>query len=90
MEKDLETFEAYCKSKLIDPEAFKTSDQELFNSLKSFFNHVSPSSFTQQKLFLINDIRRKYQLEKEVNADKNTAVKGLKAKPKIPLPKKPQ
>ena len=57
------TFEAYLISKKIDPQKFENLDSTLFNTLRQYFEQVSPNSFTQQKLFHINDIRRKYTLE---------------------------
>lgn len=57
------TFEEYCISKNIHPEAFEKAEPALFAELKVIFDQVSPISFTQQKLFLINNIRRKYQLD---------------------------
>jgi len=56
------TFEAYLKSKKIDPQKFESCDSISFQNLKNYFEQVSPNSFTQQKLFLINDLRRKYIL----------------------------
>lgn len=57
------TFEDYCTSKNINPEAFSKAEPALFKELKEVFNQVSPVSFNQQKLYLINNIRRKYQLD---------------------------
>ncbi len=56
------TFEEYCTSKNIDAEKFKTADEAYFLRLKNLFDQMHPNSFTQQKLFLINKIRRQYQL----------------------------
>ena len=53
-------FEEYCISKKIDPERFE--------EWKHFFDAVSINSFTQQKLFLINEIRRKYKLTNQINS----------------------
>ncbi len=59
------TFEVYCEAKKIDASAFLLKEKELYTELKEVFEQVHPDSFTQQKLFLINNIRRKYQLKKE-------------------------
>ncbi len=57
------TFEEYCTAKNINHEAFHEAEPSLYTELKEVFNQVSPLSFTQQKLYLINNIRRKYQLD---------------------------
>lgn len=57
------TFEEYCTAKNINHEAFAKAEQALYTELKEVFEQVSPVSFTQQKLYLINNIRRKYQLD---------------------------
>ena len=54
-------FEEYCTSKKIDTRTFKTNER--YTELKTLFEMVSPNSFTQQKLFIINDIRRQYPLK---------------------------
>lgn len=78
------TFEAYLKWKKIDPAAFKKAEKEQFDSLKKVFDQVSPTSFTQQKLFLINPIRRKFPFTEEaVEAPKKKPM----ARPKIMKPK---
>ncbi len=78
------SFEEYCKSKKIDSVAFENSEAKEFVYLKNYFNQVSPESFTAQKLFLINALRRRYwkdtnnsvtesnDLVKSHNAVKNT------------------
>ena len=53
-------FEEYCITKKIDPARFQSDDAVLWNSLKSLFDQVHPKSFTQQKLFIINNLRRTY------------------------------
>jgi hypothetical protein len=55
-------FNAYLVSKKIDPDAFQRAEPLLWDSWRSEFEKVSPASFTSQKLFLINPIRRKYKL----------------------------
>lgn len=55
-------FEEYLSAKKINHETFLWSDPEHFNELKKIFNQVHPDSFTMQKKFLINDLRRKYRL----------------------------
>jgi len=80
-------FEEYLKSKKINSESFKKSDLKLWTELSQLFQKMHPKSFTSQKLFLINPIRRKYPLSKELSQEKQS-VKP-KPKPKIkPRPTK--
>ena len=53
-------FGEYLEKKHIDPLVFKAKDTCLYNRLAYLFEDVHPRSFTTQKLFLINKIRRKY------------------------------
>ncbi|MTI39975.1 hypothetical protein [Fulvivirga lutimaris] len=77
------SFEDYLKDKKIDSAAFKQGDIELWNDFKNQFEQMHPKSFTAQKLFLINEIRRKYIL-KIVEEAEITEVK----KPSRPVMKK--
>lgn len=80
-------FEEYLKGKKIDPAKFKNGEASHFDKLNSIFDQVHPNSFTQQKLFLINPIRRKYPLE-EVELDKKpTSAKPMRPKMKPLKPK---
>lgn len=56
-------FETYLTEKNINAETFLWDDPKLFGELKKLFNEMHPESFTAQKKFLINKIRRKYQLK---------------------------
>ena len=56
-------FEEFLRSKKIDPLSFKAGDRQRFDEFNRLFSQVHPNSFVQQKLFLINKIRRKYLLE---------------------------
>jgi len=76
-------FEEYLTSKRIDASAFKEKEEELYDSLQAFFDQVHPDSFTQQKLFLINPLRRKYHLKKDDTEPKQKPKKPIKPKPKI-------
>jgi hypothetical protein len=80
-------FGAYLKSKKIDPVKFSKDDPNLFQELRSLFEQVHPNSFTQQKLFLINKLRRAYIFEDSLDHD--TKKKPAQPKPKI-IPKKPK
>ncbi len=78
-------FSAYLIAKKIDEAAWKKAYPDQFAELKSLFDQVHPDSFTAQKLFLINPIRRKFPL-KETEASKTTRPKAarpvIKPKPK--------
>lgn len=52
--------------------------------LKKLFDQVHPNSFTAQKLFIINEIRRKYPFQEEL--EKPVQRKPM-VKPKIVKPK---
>jgi hypothetical protein len=56
-------FEEYLTAKKIDSVAFKTADQDRFEEWEKIFQTMHPESFTAQKKFLINDIRRRYHLK---------------------------
>lgn len=87
-------FEEYLRKKKIDPERFRTSEKVLYARLEHIFLKVHPNSFTQQKLFLINGLRRSYRLQEaevatEKNAGKVTTPKMKPAKPAAAKPKVP-
>jgi len=56
-------FEEYLTQKNIDAEKFLWGSPEQFQALKVVFNQLNPESFTAQKKFLINPLRRKYPLK---------------------------
>lgn len=58
-------FENFLRSKKISPKLFKETEKERFEEWLVLFSTVHPKSFVMQKLHLINDIRRKYHLDKE-------------------------
>lgn len=57
------TFEEYLITKKIDPKAFREAEPALWKEWSNLFDEMSAASFTSQKLYLINPIRRKYQLK---------------------------
>ena len=81
-------FLEYLKSKKIDPGKFNRAEPELFGDFKQLFDQVHPNSFTAQKLFLINDIRRKYKWVEDAGEKKETPVK--KVKPKMVMKPRPK
>jgi hypothetical protein len=56
------TFEEYLDNKKIEKEAFRQAEPIRFEEWASLFQRVHPDSFTMQKKFLINQIRRKYKV----------------------------
>jgi hypothetical protein len=83
------TFEEYLISKKIDSQAFRAAEPGLWNEWNKLFEAMSPASFTAQKLYLINPLRRKYLLKisEVAAAPKATAPAAskpiMKPKPKI-------
>jgi hypothetical protein len=59
-------FEAYLTSKKIDSAAFRKAEPELWDNWEKEFELLHANSFTAQKLYLINPLRRKYQLKEVV------------------------
>lgn len=53
-------FEEYLAQKKIDARQFYQLEPEQYAFWKREFDQMSPASFTVQKKFLLNDIRRKY------------------------------
>jgi hypothetical protein len=74
-------FEEYLISKKIDSQAFLAAEPQLWNEWNGLFQEMSAASFTAQKLYLINPIRRKYLL-------KISEVAGV-PKPSAPAAAKP-
>ncbi len=56
------TFQEYLIQKKINAQAFQQGEPERFEEWKQLFDQVHPDSFTAQKKFLINPLRRKYSL----------------------------
>ena len=78
------TFAAYLKSKKIDLKSFFKDEKETFEKWKKEFDQMHPNSFTQQKLFLINKIRREFPLQE---AEEKVEKKKPMMRPKIAKPK---
>jgi hypothetical protein len=55
-------FEEYLSDKKINSAAFKSAEATHWEEWKREFDQVHPASFTAQKLYLVNNIRRKYPL----------------------------
>lgn len=81
----VEEFIDYLESKRIDAKAFKAGDVKLFAEWEMVFAQVHPKSFTSQKLYLINNIRRRFLLPGDkVKSGKKV---GVKSPPKLPVAK---
>lgn len=78
-------FADYIASKKIDTAAFRATEPGLYQEWESLFAQVSPVSFAQQKLFLINGIRRRFPLAEE--AVPKSAAKPA-PKPRVNIPKR--
>jgi len=83
----VEEFVEYLEEKRIDALAFKKGDADLFVVWENEFMQMHPKSFTSQKLYLINNIRRQYLLPEDrvkqpVKKVKLAAKKPLVVKPK--------
>jgi hypothetical protein len=83
---EIKDFDSYLIDKKIDAQAFKNADFAQWEKLKMLYDQVSPSSFTAQKLFLINPIRRKFPLKEEVEKKEVT----VQARPKVVMRPKPK
>ena len=78
-------FKEYLISKKIDPEAFKKNEPDQYQDFVKLFGKMHPDSFTMQKLFLINGIRRTFPLPEE----KWASAKQTPSKPAKPVVRKP-
>lgn len=58
-------FEAYLISKKIDSDAFQKAEAAVWKTWQQEFEQIHPNSFTAQKLYLINPVRRQYPLKHE-------------------------
>lgn len=76
-----QSFDDYLINKKIDAGKFSKEDGPLYHELKDLFDQMHPDSFTAQKLFLINPIRRKFQLQPERQPSGDNAK--IKVRPKI-------
>ncbi len=80
-------FDEYLTGKKIDPTKFKQAEPTQYADFKVLFDQVHSESFTQQKLFLINKIRRSYQLVEQAEEKKASPAKAMRPKIKPLKPK---
>lgn len=74
-------FAEYLKGKKIDEKAFAKGDPNLYRQFRELFSQLHPESFTAQKLFLINQVRRRFQLS--LATEEQVKQKPKPVKPKI-------
>lgn len=55
-------FENYLTDKKIHSKNFREAEPNIWEEWKVLFEQIHPESFTAQKLFLINNVRRRYPL----------------------------
>ena len=58
-------FQEYITNKKIDAAAFGHHEPERFEEWAHLFAQLHPESFTAQKKFLLNDLRKKYPKPKD-------------------------
>ena len=56
------TFEEYLAGKRIDAARFRQGEPMRWLEFEAIFGQMHPESFTTQKKFLLNDLRRRYLL----------------------------
>jgi hypothetical protein len=62
-------FDQYLITKKINPGRFKEGMITQYTEFKLVFNEVSPSSFTAQKLFWLNRLRRQFPLSDQEHGE---------------------
>ena len=84
-------FDEYLHTKKIDAVGFQRSEPIQYESLKVIFDQVHPDSFTQQKLYVVNPLRRKFKWEEKKaetpSAEETLAPIQSKPRPKFNKPK---
>lgn len=58
-------WETYLEQKKISAAAYQKGNPDQYREFQEIFYQVSPNSFTSQKLFLLNRIRRQYPVVPE-------------------------
>ncbi|WPP49024.1 hypothetical protein [Catalinimonas niigatensis] len=86
----MQEFEEYLTNKKIDAKALRETEPHLWEEWISLFAKVHPNSFSQQKLFLINAVRRRFPLENNAETEQEKTVTQAKPKPKFKIPAKPK
>jgi hypothetical protein len=79
-------FATYLTGKKIDPEKFEKGDPSTFAEYQSQFAEMHPASFTSQKLFMINKLRRSYPITNE-NGEVEAPIQRSSPRPAMARPK---
>ncbi len=87
-------FEDYLSGKKIDSALFRAGEPDRWEAFRALFDGVHPDSFTAQKKFLLNDLRRRYLLkvldvEPALPAAEKPADPSAETAPTIPSEAKP-
>jgi hypothetical protein len=59
------SFEDYLRNKKIDSANLKQAKPQLWLEWKLLYEQLNPTTFTDQKLYLINPLRREFPLKAE-------------------------
>ncbi len=76
------TFEEYLTQKKIDTSAFRKGDERQWIALEHIFLQMHPKSFTAQKLYLINPLRRRYPLIESTSTGNDSQKRAVRPRPK--------
>jgi len=79
-------FDEYLIGKKIDPVRYRENEPDQYEVFSNLFKEMHPASFTMQKLYLINGIRRTYPLPPEKWAKENPRAAQPAAKPVVKKP----
>jgi hypothetical protein len=79
-------FEEYLAGKKIDAALFRQGEPLRWRDFEEIFGQMHPESFTAQKKFLLNDLRRRYLLKtpEPVKAAEETGDPAPVTEPKAP------
>lgn len=61
----VEELSLYLEAKKIDADALRHAEPAIWKDFMAEFQYMHPASFTAQKLFLINSLRRRYPFAKK-------------------------
>jgi hypothetical protein len=81
------TFEEYLVSKKIESKLFQEKEGLMWSKWKNVFEQMHPNSFTAQKFYLINPIRRKYPLKELPKVEEPKKTIETASSPSTPVPK---
>lgn len=84
-----EAFNTYLIEKNIHPELFRDSEPELYERFNLEFEQSHPKSFTEQKKFFINDLRRRFLYKNFNTPDQDKAAPASNNPSPKPVFKKP-